>query len=465
MKTQNNMRFLRSMWLLMILQQNILLDLVCGQPLSTGLATRKLTRSRDEPVMDLMATRRRVLNWKERRLLGKQIRTIPEDVQIVIADNVEYGFSPREIAVELINTWQDNNEISNRGVLILVVMEQNRIEMEFGEGLSHIFDQDWCHEILISKALPCFRSEEYAKGLEAVVKEIQDVLKASKVAPKRRKGRWAALVALFGIGSYNMGNRRDDGNPPPPTEDEHSNGHHRRRRRNDSWFCREQPRRRRRRRETGLGGWDNWSYLLGTRAAGRASTRHAASTKTSPGPGNVNIFYGGSPTYSHESKTTEITSMDSEEGHNPLNHRQEQEQNTTRTSTTVKESSGSSPPMKPIKTTTKSSALGFKPQPFRPMETMPRRQPQRPTVVDQDQGATKTKKPPSSGLGGGASWSNVGERTNISSEKKKTASSGLGGGASWSSVESRTKPTTTSKQPNNKKENKNPAGSGGGATW
>jgi hypothetical protein len=443
---------LGSLWLWMVLLQTVPIDLVRGQR-SAGIVTRKLRRSKDEPVMDL-ATRKRVLKWSERRRLGKRIRTIPEDVQIVIADNVEYGFSPREISVQLLSAWQQNDEIADRGILILVAMEQNRIEMEFGEGLSHIFDTDWCHEMLISKALPWFRTDEYAMGLEAVVKEIQNVLKASKIAPKKRRGKWTALAAMFGIGSYFGRNQRDDGDfPPPPAEDRRrtNNRRGRRRKRDDSWFWRGERSPRPPPHEIGGSGWDNWSYLLG-RATGRSWAGNAAGSKTAS---NVNVFYGGSPTYSSGRQEFDRTrTYDGNDGYNALNQRQEEQR--ILTSTPVQqELEQFSPKTRPpiTKTKSSSSSFGFKPQPFRPMETVRRKESQNPKV---NQGVQKPST--SSSSGGGASWSSVAERN---TKKNPTSSSNVGGGASWSSVESRPQSTNNNK----KKQDSSSSGTGGGVTW
>lgn len=188
-----------------------------------GIATLDLIRDGKRRVMDLTSRRRNTLTKKERSRLDQEIRKrIPqEDVQILVVDNVESGYSPDEMVSHLYHEWKIGEDYSERGILMLVVMEQNRIEIEFGDGLAHLMDAEWCQELLISKVVPMFRQQKYAMGLQEAIVAIEELLSAQdkSVAPRRRKGKWAGVAAMIGLGHY-VGVRQNDPPPPPPPHDQ-----------------------------------------------------------------------------------------------------------------------------------------------------------------------------------------------------------------------------------------------------
>jgi uncharacterized membrane protein YgcG len=298
--------------------------------------------------------------------------------------------------------------MTSRGILIFAVMEQNRIEIEFGEGLSHILDQDWCHEVLISRVVPWFRSEDYIKGLEELVNEIDQVFKTSaaakqKTRKKRKRGRWVRLAAAFGVPLWILNRNDVDEIPPPPAPGDR--GKRRRRRKNGHSFLRrrefpppmpEEP--------TNLG--NQLAYMLAQTISRSSGRNYCSSGSKNP---TVNVFYG-SPAATQQS-TTNVEYSQQTEMHQPIKMNEKE------------------PPMSATKT-----AFVLKPLAFHPMERL----------------RFRTTIPTST------------DNTPAKSQKhsKLNASKSQGGGASWSSVENRLKP----KEPKSK-HNPRKGGGGGGASW
>merc|ERR1712224_101492 len=119
------------------------------------------------------------------------------------------------------------------GILILMVMEENRIEIEFSNTLGHILNAEWCHELLYTKIVPYFREDRYADGLEQILialherfqKHRRHVDKNKKLRKKRKYVNWAGTTALVGGGAYasrpywrHDGNDDGEHEPFPPHE-------------------------------------------------------------------------------------------------------------------------------------------------------------------------------------------------------------------------------------------------------
>ena len=167
-----------------------------------------------------------VTTKKQRKELAKFIREkIPhEELQIVICDNIAYGYTPKEMATHLYNEWNiggddKTNTESSRGLLLLIVMEQNRLELEFGDGLSHLLNAEWCQEMLITKVVPNFRNEEYVKGIQEAIVAISNRFRIATYRSSRRsdnknleqqttKGKWRWRRRLGGIAAGLFGFER-----------------------------------------------------------------------------------------------------------------------------------------------------------------------------------------------------------------------------------------------------------------
>merc|ERR1712232_1012864 len=120
------------------------------------------------------------------------------------------------------------------GMLILLVTEENRIEIEFSDSLGHVFDADWCHELLYTEVVPFFKEDKYADGLERILIRMKERLmdvrgNAPGAARKkgRRRAKSGALLTIFGAYATRAywrnllfgGNNGGGGNHPPEGDD------------------------------------------------------------------------------------------------------------------------------------------------------------------------------------------------------------------------------------------------------
>lgn len=82
------------------------------------------------------------------------------------------------MATTLFNQWRLGSAARNNGILILVVLDERRTEIEVGRGLDQVLNAEWCQQTLQENASPAFRQEEYGKGLlatvEAITTKLQD---------------------------------------------------------------------------------------------------------------------------------------------------------------------------------------------------------------------------------------------------------------------------------------------------
>lgn len=138
---------------------------------------------------------RRETNRLARRIRGKKRRGSSAasndiDIELVIVAGVEHGYTPKELATHLLNAWklgsqsQSQSQSDDRqdeysysyfgGMLILLVMEDNRIEIEVSDSLAHVFGADWCHEVLYTRVVPWFKRDLFDRGLEDLLEAIED---------------------------------------------------------------------------------------------------------------------------------------------------------------------------------------------------------------------------------------------------------------------------------------------------
>jgi len=75
------------------------------------------------------------------------------------------GTSPKRFATELFNEWHIGREEPNNGVLVLVVKDARRIEVEVGDGVVDKFSRSWTEQMLEDKVLPSFKTGRYSTGL------------------------------------------------------------------------------------------------------------------------------------------------------------------------------------------------------------------------------------------------------------------------------------------------------------
>ena len=131
------------------------------------------------------------------------------DVEIAVVvlpaiDGDTYG-SAREFANELFNTWGIGKKETNRGLLILLITnEDNReITFEVGYGLEGQLTDGLCKLIQKRRMIPPMKEGRYGEGLLAGVEEVRKVLtKDSTLEAEKRRKTWNRILIWWLVGLF-----------------------------------------------------------------------------------------------------------------------------------------------------------------------------------------------------------------------------------------------------------------------
>ena len=93
------------------------------------------------------------------------------DLNVVVVASVEEG-TTKELATEIFDTWRIGDPQRNTGLLILVSIEERRMEMETGYGLEYVLSDGWLGAMQQQDMVPSFKEGYYGHGLLLGVEEI-----------------------------------------------------------------------------------------------------------------------------------------------------------------------------------------------------------------------------------------------------------------------------------------------------
>lgn len=77
---------------------------------------------------------------------------------------------PKDFATTLFNLWKIGDKSKNNGLLILLVMDQRRVEFETGYGIEDVLTDAICYTIQQNYMVPYFKEGNYDEGLLQGVK-------------------------------------------------------------------------------------------------------------------------------------------------------------------------------------------------------------------------------------------------------------------------------------------------------
>ena len=87
-----------------------------------------------------------VIDAESERALNARAQALHEatDAELVVVtlDSVAPE-TPRAFATELFDTWGVGDRDANNGMLVLLVMDERRVEMEIGYGLEPVLPESW----------------------------------------------------------------------------------------------------------------------------------------------------------------------------------------------------------------------------------------------------------------------------------------------------------------------------------
>lgn len=120
------------------------------------------------------------------------------------------GRTPKDFATELLNRWGIGKKGQDNGILILLSVEDRRIEVETGYGLEGVLPDGKVGAILDTYVIPHFRAGDYSRGLLEGVRAIAETLRAQPLpsprpgAPAAPSFPWVPVLALL-IGGAAIG--------------------------------------------------------------------------------------------------------------------------------------------------------------------------------------------------------------------------------------------------------------------
>jgi len=94
---------------------------------------------------------------------------------VVILTTIDEG-SPKEFATALFNYWHIGKKKNSNGLLLLLVMDQRRIEYETGYGLEGVLPDILLSRILHKYVVPEFQKGDFAAGITNATEKVIDVL-------------------------------------------------------------------------------------------------------------------------------------------------------------------------------------------------------------------------------------------------------------------------------------------------
>ena len=77
------------------------------------------------------------------------------------------GATPKQFATRLFNRWGIGQKSSDNGVLMLLVLDARRIEVETGNGMSSILPAGEVQDVLQQHVIPRFKQNDYPGGVVA----------------------------------------------------------------------------------------------------------------------------------------------------------------------------------------------------------------------------------------------------------------------------------------------------------
>lgn len=114
-------------------------------------------------------------------LLADLERRTTAEIAVVTVRNTS-GETPKEFATALFNRWGIGKKGKDNGVLVLLVMEARRVEVETGYGVEGILPDGKVGEMLRREAVPRFRQGDFGGGLLALVRAMARELGGSETA-------------------------------------------------------------------------------------------------------------------------------------------------------------------------------------------------------------------------------------------------------------------------------------------
>lgn len=107
------------------------------------------------------------------------------------------GLTVEDYAVQLFSKWGVGMKDKNNGVLILVAINDRKMQIEVGYGLEGSLPDGLCGEIIREQMRPAFKAGQYGKGTLAAAQRITAILTGAEAANITRRIRPAISQCIF----------------------------------------------------------------------------------------------------------------------------------------------------------------------------------------------------------------------------------------------------------------------------
>ncbi len=133
----------------------------------------------------------------ERRLTAIEAQSGVEISVVALADTGAY--SPKEYAVRLFERWGIGKKGADNGLLILIAVDDRRIEVEVGYGLEGLLPDGKVGELLDRFFIPAARAGRLGAGVVALVNELQSVLTTGEATGRSQMSTASPDALIFGV--------------------------------------------------------------------------------------------------------------------------------------------------------------------------------------------------------------------------------------------------------------------------
>jgi uncharacterized membrane protein YgcG len=140
---------------------------------------------------------------KLRALLADLERRTTVEMAVVVVSSTA-PLTPKQYVTELFNRWGVGKRGADSGVMLLLAVQDRRVEVETGYGVEGILPDGRVGKIIRSTMLPHFRQNRWGEGLLAGVQELARILRAEyqppavPTAPSRPAASGPSLVSGLG---------------------------------------------------------------------------------------------------------------------------------------------------------------------------------------------------------------------------------------------------------------------------
>ncbi len=150
-----------------------------------------------------------ILTPEFRNQLENQLTRFETDTQSEIAvltiPSLE-GQTIEQYAVAIFDQWQIGKKNQDNGLLLLIAPNEREVRLEVGYGLEPIINDGRAGEIIRNQITPAFREQDYQKGIQDAVNQIQNYLQSSPDQPSDSQIDFSPVTSLikliFGVGAF-----------------------------------------------------------------------------------------------------------------------------------------------------------------------------------------------------------------------------------------------------------------------